>query len=239
MTILLTSLTTANLLPAWIGSSSTSPPFTRSVRPTCQAATSSSTSLANKPSFSVAKTDPGAVAPGSEPGKYRPPRPFSIVDARSGHRAGVTFGRGATVCGRAGLTSEQTNSGRESDSPQPIRLRGVTLDGRRQLVSYRGEQAELTTRETELLAYLMRHPDQYFTAEQLVRRAWQAAKLSPEELRIYVHRLPCKLIGRQWLGYRLEVEPSGTARLWRPVHDSLLVAYRWLQRGGRRRSVGS
>src|SRR6266851_489551 len=214
MTILLTSLTTANLLPAWIGSSSTSPPFTRSDRPTCQAATSSSTSLANKPSFSVGKTRPGAVAPGSEPGKYRPPRPFSIVDARSGHRAGVTFGRGATVCGRAGLTSEQTNNGRESDSPQPIRLRGVTLDGRR----------------------------------QLVRRAWQAAKLSPEELRIYVHRLrrklaplglPCKLIGRQWLGYRLEVEPSGTARLWRPVHDSLLVAYRWLQRGGRRRSVGS
>jgi DNA-binding response OmpR family regulator len=146
------------------------------------------------------------------------------------------------------LTSEQTNNGRESDSPQPIRLRGVTLDGRRQLVSYRGEQAALTTRETELLAYLMRHPDQYFTAEQLVRRAWQAAKLSPEELRIYVHRLrrklaplglPCKLIGRQWLGYRLEVEPSGTARMWRPVHDSLLVAYRWLQRGGRRRSVGS
>jgi hypothetical protein len=103
-------------------------------------------------------------------------------------------------------------------------------------------------RETELLAYLMRHPDQYFSAEELVRMAWQAARLSPEELRIYVHRLrgkvaplglPFKLIGRQWLGYRLEVKPSGASRLWAPVRDPLLMAYRWLQRGGRRRSAGS
>jgi len=198
--------------------------------------------------FPVPKTGPGAAAPGSKPGKYRRARPLSIVGARSGHRVGVTFGRGATIRGRAGLTSKQVNNRRESDNPQPIRLRGVTLDARRQLVSYRGEQAELTMRETELLAYFMRHPDQYFTAEQLVRSAWQAAKLSPEELRIYVHRLrrklaplglPCKLIGRQWLGYRLQVEPSGTVRLWAPVRDLLLVAYRWLQRGGRRRSAGS
>ena len=153
-----------------------------------------------------------------------------------------------TVRGRAGLTSEQTNIGRGPDSPQPIRLRGVKLDARRRLVTYRGEQAELTMRETDLLAYLMRHPNQFFTAEELVRLAWQAAKLSPEELRIYVHRLrgklaplglPYKLIGRQWLGYRLEVEPSGNWRLWASIHDSFVVAYRRLQRGRRRRSAGS
>jgi DNA-binding response OmpR family regulator len=146
------------------------------------------------------------------------------------------------------LTSEHNINWRGHDSPQPIRLRGVTLDGRRRLLTYRGEQAELTMRETELLAYLMRHPDQYFSAEELVRMAWQAARLSPEELRIYVHRLrgkvaplglPFKLIGRQWLGYRLEVKPSGASRLWAPVRDPLLMAYRWLQRGGRRRSAGS
>jgi DNA-binding response OmpR family regulator len=135
----------------------------------------------------------------------------------------------------------------EGDGSQtpPIRLRGLVLEPRRRVATFRGRSAELTGREAELLAFLMRHPDTYFSAEELLRLAWRSDTLSDDELRIYIGRLrrklaplspPCTLVGQQWLGYELRLEPSGLpGRIWRTTRDLGLIAYRRVDSVLRRR----
>jgi DNA-binding response OmpR family regulator len=122
-----------------------------------------------------------------------------------------------------------------------IRLRGLVLDLNQRLVGFRGRTAELTGRETELLAFLMQNPDRYFSAEDLLRQAWHAEDLSADELRIYVGRLrrklsplapPVRVIGQQWLGYRLSLEPTSRKRRFLSgLSDILLIAYRRAESG--------
>jgi DNA-binding response OmpR family regulator len=138
----------------------------------------------------------------------------------------------------------------EGDGSQipPIRLHGLVLEPRRRLATFRGRNADLTGREAELLAFLMRHPDSYFSAEELLRLAWRSETLSADELRIYVGRLrrklaplspPFTLVGQQWLGYELRLAPSGLlGQLARTSRDLALIAYRRLDSLLRRRPGG-
>jgi two-component system phosphate regulon response regulator PhoB len=64
--------------------------------------------------------------------------------------------------------------------------RDVTLDGR---------PVDLTAREFDLLAFLVRHPRQVFTRAQLLQHVWGSAKGWQGEATVteHVHRLRCKL----------------------------------------------
>ncbi|MFN0096055.1 MAG: response regulator [Dehalococcoidia bacterium] len=49
---------------------------------------------------------------------------------------------------------------------------GITLDPKARRVEVRGSVAELTTREFDLLHFLMRRPGEVFTREQLLEHVW-------------------------------------------------------------------
>ncbi len=53
-----------------------------------------------------------------------------------------------------------------------LRVGGIRLDFRRRSVEREGRDVHLTAREFELLAYLMRHPDQVLSREQLLNGVW-------------------------------------------------------------------
>jgi hypothetical protein len=102
-----------------------------------------------------------------------------------------------------------------------VRLWGVELDQTRRVVSHRGLTAALTSREADLLTFLMTNPDRYFTAAELARQAWQSTDRSAEAVRVYVRRLriklgplslPYMLASQQWLGYRLTEVDSDSLR---------------------------
>jgi DNA-binding response OmpR family regulator len=49
---------------------------------------------------------------------------------------------------------------------------GIEMDLRTRRVTRAGHQVQLTSREFELLAYLMRHPDQVLSREQILNAVW-------------------------------------------------------------------
>ena len=49
---------------------------------------------------------------------------------------------------------------------------GVRIDLRTRRVERDGREIQLTAREFELLAYLMRHPDQVLSREQILNAVW-------------------------------------------------------------------
>lgn len=94
-------------------------------------------------------------------------------------------------------------------------LGGFELDLERRLLSYAGKSLPLTVREAELLEFLARHPNQVFSGEQLLVKAWHAPDLTQEQLRTYVVRLrrkiaelqmPCQVVTRPGAGYTLVTE---------------------------------
>lgn len=96
-------------------------------------------------------------------------------------------------------------------------LGGIDFDPHSRRLAHRGRSVALTRRESELFAYLLAHPNRFFSAEQLVLQAWQAPDLSTEQLRSYVVRLrrhlrtlrlPCDLVSEPRQGYALNVEAS-------------------------------
>jgi DNA-binding response OmpR family regulator len=53
-----------------------------------------------------------------------------------------------------------------------LRVGAITLDFRTRRVERDGREVQLTAREFDLLAYLMRHPDQVLSREQLLNGVW-------------------------------------------------------------------
>lgn len=97
-------------------------------------------------------------------------------------------------------------------------LQGLRLDAEASLVQHHSREAHLTRREFQLLEFLIDHPHRFFTAQQLLARAWSDPALHPEEVRNYVKRIrkiladleiPCQLVNRLGRGYSLvvDVEP--------------------------------
>jgi len=91
---------------------------------------------------------------------------------------------------------------------------GIHMDLRTRRVERDGQEVQLTAREFELLAYLMRHPDQVLSREQILNAVW-GFDFDPgtEVLEVYIGYLRRKL-GRGILetvrgaGYRLVPSPS-------------------------------
>lgn len=67
---------------------------------------------------------------------------------------------------RSQLRQPQQRAGTE------LRVGGIKLDFRTRMVERGGHEVHLTAREFELLAYLMRHPDQVISREQLLSGVW-------------------------------------------------------------------
>jgi hypothetical protein len=91
-------------------------------------------------------------------------------------------------------------------------LQGLWLDPNGRVVRHKGEEAALTTREFELLQFLLEHPHRFYSTAQIASYAWSDSALMPEEVRNYVTRvrrilarlgIPCDLINRPGRGYSL------------------------------------
>ncbi|MGD0833531.1 MAG: winged helix-turn-helix domain-containing protein [Candidatus Dormibacteria bacterium] len=92
------------------------------------------------------------------------------------------------------------------------KLHGLWLDPKDRVVRHRGKEAALTSREFELLQFLLEHPHRFYTTSQITGYAWSDAALLPEEVRNYVGRvrkilarleIPCDLVNRPGRGYSL------------------------------------
>jgi DNA-binding response OmpR family regulator len=91
-------------------------------------------------------------------------------------------------------------------------LHGLSLNAEGQKIRYKDEEATLTSREFQLLRFLLNHPHRYFSVAEILAQAWAGAPLFPEEVRNYVQRvrkilaameIPCDLVNRPGRGYSL------------------------------------
>ena len=91
-------------------------------------------------------------------------------------------------------------------------LHGLLLDPEGRMIRYKGTEATLTSREFQLLQFLLDHPHRYFGVSQILGEAWAEPDLSPEEVRNYVRRIrtilakldiPCDVVNKPGRGYSL------------------------------------
>jgi DNA-binding response OmpR family regulator len=72
-------------------------------------------------------------------------------------------------------------------------LAGISIDPTEHSVTYAGHKVMLTRRETDLLGFLIQHPNRPFTSKQLAATAWNNPRLSDAQVRTYVMRLRRRL----------------------------------------------
>lgn len=77
---------------------------------------------------------------------------------------------------------------------EPIAFDGLEIDPVARRVTVRGEEAQLTVREYELLLHLVRHPGQAFSRDQLMDSVWQYSFYSDTStVTVHVRRLRAKI----------------------------------------------
>ncbi len=77
---------------------------------------------------------------------------------------------------------------------EPIVFEELELDPVGRRVTVRGEEAQLTVREYELLLHLMRHPGQVFSRDQLMDAVWQYSFYTDTStVTVHVRRLRSKI----------------------------------------------
>jgi DNA-binding response OmpR family regulator len=100
---------------------------------------------------------------------------------------------------------------------KPIALGGIELEPSTRQVRVDGKPVELTAKEFELLWFLMRHPRQVFSREQLLEQVWGFADyIDLSTVTVHIHRLrdkierdpskPERLITVWGVGYRFAGE---------------------------------
>ena len=86
---------------------------------------------------------------------------------------------------------------RVDSSPQPeepIAFEDLELDPVARRVTIRGEEAQLTVREYDLLLHFVRHPGQVFSRDQLMDAVWQYSFYSDTStVTVHVRRLRAKI----------------------------------------------
>jgi two-component system, OmpR family, response regulator ResD len=86
---------------------------------------------------------------------------------------------------------------RVDSSPQleePIAFEGFELDPVARRVTVRGEEAQLTVREYDLLLHFVRHPGQVFSRDQLMDSVWQYSFYTDTStVTVHVRRLRAKI----------------------------------------------
>lgn len=77
---------------------------------------------------------------------------------------------------------------------EPIVFEGLEVDPAARRVMVRGEEAQLTVREYDLLAHFVRHPGQAFSRDQLMDSVWQYSFYSDTStVTVHVRRLREKI----------------------------------------------
>jgi DNA-binding response OmpR family regulator len=75
-----------------------------------------------------------------------------------------------------------------------IKIRDVVLDSKAHVVTKNGVAIDLFPREFALLEHMMRHPNQVFSADELLDRVWSSdTEASPHTVRSCINRLRDKL----------------------------------------------
>ncbi len=97
---------------------------------------------------------------------------------------------------------------------------GLVIDPVAHSAKIDGKQMQLTPKEFDILEFLLRHPDQVFSADTLLDRLWKSdAEVSPDTVRVYIKRLREKLEkhGRggmlknvHGVGYKLVLEEASS-----------------------------
>jgi hypothetical protein len=96
-------------------------------------------------------------------------------------------------------------------------LQGLWIDPDDRVVRHGGREANLTQREYQLLNFLIDHPHRYYTAAQILDRAWADPAAFPDEVRDYVQRIrkilnrldiPAQVLNRPTRGYSLVFDGS-------------------------------
>jgi DNA-binding response OmpR family regulator len=72
-------------------------------------------------------------------------------------------------------------------------LAGIQVDQEAHTVAYAGATVMLTRRETDMLSYLLAHPNRPFNAKHLAVAAWNNPRLSDAQVRTYMMRLRRRL----------------------------------------------
>jgi len=77
---------------------------------------------------------------------------------------------------------------------EPVAFGDLELDPVARRVTVKGEEAQLTVREYELLAHLMGHPGQVFSRDQLMEAVWQYSFYTDTStVTVHVRRLRAKI----------------------------------------------
>ena len=96
--------------------------------------------------------------------------------------------------------------------PPPLRHGAVELDEQARRVSVEGRDVELTRREFDLLAVLLRDPERAHTRDGLLQSAWGSTYVEPKTVDVHIAGLRRKLgdalsiTALRGVGYRLEPE---------------------------------
>lgn len=72
---------------------------------------------------------------------------------------------------------------------------GLMVDWASNALCLDGKRAALSKREGQLIGFFLANPNRFYSASELVSRAWHSSQLSPEQIRAYVGRLRTKLHG--------------------------------------------
>jgi two-component system, OmpR family, response regulator ResD len=82
----------------------------------------------------------------------------------------------------------------QSEPEDPISFGELEVDPRGRRVVVRGEEAQLTAREFDLLLHLVRHPGQVFSRDQLMDTVWQFGFYSDTStVTVHMRRLRAKV----------------------------------------------
>ena len=135
-------------------------------------------------------------------------KPFSPRELAMRVRSVLRRSRGAVPADKP--------EGRQAD-PEILTDRDVTVDLSAHEVRVSGRLIQLTSREYDLLAFLLRHPRQAFTREQLLSEVWGWTFGDTSTVTVHVRRLrekletdptlPRRIVTVWGVGYRYEPGP--------------------------------
>ena len=98
----------------------------------------------------------------------------------------------AELVARVDAVLRRTETAPEHETP--IELDDMTIDPAARRVVVRGEEAQLTQREFDVLLFLARHPGQVFSRNQLMDAVWQYSFYSDTStVTVHIRRLRAKI----------------------------------------------
>jgi DNA-binding response OmpR family regulator len=131
------------------------------------------------------------------------------------------------------LAAKRLTDDRSTVAPKPIQPKNIeTLEpllqpgivissGLRQVWSG-GKAVAITAKEFELLLFLARHPDRFWTRDALMSRLWSSNYYSGRTVDVHVHRLRAKLsddviLTSRQVGYR--INPAAQISIVDPIDE--------------------